>query len=236
MSSLDFGEEQLTQPPPSVAEPQEYNAFDIIAQLQQISCSISEILPGRDGEPVTIYLGGVAAAVLNNFTHRSFHGIRVFAATPLEKSLIARAVDSLELDNELRIQLASSTLQAQIDEVPHIMQRLAADAASIEPIYSDPALKVIIPRWEIPYIIKVHELAFDDHNDSALSLASHFLDHYLLTIMTGPSQNQILESSIQGHFRAFYPQEKRHVPRSIFDKVNRRCKEHFGVELILFEG
>jgi hypothetical protein len=234
--SFDFGEEQLTQPSLDVSEPQGYNAADLLDLLNQLSCRISEILPGRDSEPVTLYLGGDAAAVLNNFTHRSYDGIHVFTATPLETRLIARVVDSLELDNGLRIQLADTNLQDAMDAVPQIMQRLTTDAARIEPIYSCPALTVIIPRWEIPYTIKMHELAFDGHDDSALRWASRFLVYYLFTTKTGPSLDPILESSIQEHIQAFYPQEKGYVPRSTLDKVNCKCKEHFYVEPIRFEG
>jgi hypothetical protein len=236
---IDFGEEQLTQPPQSVTDPLPlgYNAFNLQGQLQHISCAIREILSDRDGEPVTIYLGGAAAAVLGNLTHQSPHGISMFAATMRDKSLITRALETLEPENELRAQLSNSALQARMDEIPHVMQRLATDAATISPCYTDSTLRVVIPRWEVVYAIQMHELAFNCHSDRALDLASYFLDYYLLTTTgtTGPPQNLILESSVQEHIRAYYPDEKRYVPRSIFDKVNQRCKESFGAEPILFE-
>lgn len=236
MSFSDFGEEQSTQPSLAMFGHQAYDASDLLEQLHELSCCISEIRPHRNDEPVTIYLGGDAAAVLNNFTHQSVDGMRVFAANPLEVGLIAQVVESLELNNELRIQLANKTLQNTMDAVPKIMQRITADAASIEPIFSSSALKAIIPRWEIPYSIKMHELAFHGHDDSTLSWASKFLVDYLLATTMGPSIDHILESSIQEHIQASYPQDKRYVPRSTLDKVNRRCKECFDVEPILFEG
>lgn len=216
--------------------PHAYDASDLLEQLHELSCCISEILPGRDDQPVTIYLGGDAAAFLNNFTHQTVDGMRVFAATPLDAGLIAQVVESLEVDNDLRIQLADKTLQDTMYAVPDIMQRMTADAASVKPIYSSSALEAIVPRWKIPYSIKMHEIAFDGHDDSTLRWASQFLVEYLLATTMGPSVDHILESSIQEHIQAFYPQGKRYVPRSTLDKVNRRCKECFDVEPILFEG
>lgn len=123
-----------------------------------------------------------------------------------------------------------------MDAVPQIVQRLVVDAASIEPIYSSPSLKVIVPCWEIPYAMKMHELAFDNHEDRALRWLPQFLLCYLLATTTGPSQGYILESSVQGHVQAVHPEEKRLIHRSAFDKVNREYKEHFDTEPILFEG
>lgn len=124
-----------------------------------------------------------------------------------------------------------------MDALPQIVQRLVADAASIEPIYSCPVLKVVIPRWEIPYAIKMHEFAFENHGDLALREVTQFLHCYLLAIATGPLHLcDIPESSVQEHVRASHPEETRYVPRSIFDKVNRKCKERFNAEPIVFEG
>lgn len=234
--SFDFGEEQLTQPSLDISEPQGHTSLQLFALLRNLSCGISELSPSSDGKPLTIYLGGDAVAVFNNLTYRSVDGLRIFVETQPEASLIARIVDSPQVDNEVRIQLAARTLQAALDAVPLVKQTLVADAASIEPIYSCPALKVIIPRWEMPYAIKIHELASVGHDDSSLRWASQFLVFYLHTTMTGALLGHILESSVQEHIHSFFPQEKGPVHRMILDKVNRQCKEHFDIEPILFEG
>lgn len=192
----DFGEEQLTQPSLDIFEPQGYNLSHLFALFHRLSCSISDLLPSGD-EPLTICLGGDAAAVFNNFTYRSVDGLRMFVATQSEADLIARLVESSQVDSELRVQLAARTLQAAMDALPPVKQRLVADASSIEPIYSCPALRVIIPRWEIPYAINIHELAFGGRDDSALRWASQFLVFYLYTTTAGePSLGHILESSV----------------------------------------
>lgn len=223
-----------------MSEEQGYNVFDLLELIYELSWRIKEILPDHDSSPVTLLLGGDAAAVFNGVRSRSANGLCVFAASPPEISLIARVADSLEAGNDLRIQLTDRALQAELNAVPQIMRRLVTDAASVDPIYHDPYLKVIVPRWEIPYAITMHELAFDNHEDEdedrTLQRVASFLVFYLLATTSGALHVYILESSVQAHVRALYPEEKRFVPRSTFDKVNRRCRERFNRESILFEG
>lgn len=235
MSSLDFGQEQLTQPPLDMSETQGLNEFNLLELMYELSQEIGEIRPASN-QPVTIYLGGDAAAVFNGVRNRSVDGLRVFAATPLEASIIARVASSLDAENELRIFLTDRSLQDEMDAVPRFVQTLTADAASIEPLYSCPVLEVIIPRWEVPYATKMYELAFENPGDRALRWTTHFLLCYLFSTPAGPSQGYVLESLVQDHVRAVHPQETRYVPRSTFDQVNRKCKESSGTEPILFEG
>lgn len=209
----------------------------LLGLLYELNCRIGEMHPVGNSGPITIYVGGDAAGIFNGARHRSVNGLCVFAATPPESSLLSQVASSIEAgDSELKIHLSDTSLQDAMDAEPQIVQRLIADAASIEPIYSSPNLKVIIPRWEIPYAIKMHELAFDNHEDRALRWLPQFLLCYLLATTTGPEHGYILESSVQGHVRALHPEEKRLVHRSTFDKVNRKYKECFNIEPILFEG
>lgn len=235
MSSPDFGQEQLTQPPLDVSETQGLNASNILELMYELGRRIGQIRLASS-QPVTIYLGGDAAAVFSGARHGSADGLRAFAATPQEASLIALVASSLEAENELKIFLTDTSLQDEMDAVPRFVQTLIADAASIEPIYSCPVLKVIIPRWEVPYATKMYELAFENPGDRALRWTTHFLLCYLFSTTAGPSQGYILESLVQDHVRALHPEETRYVLRSIFDKVNRKCKESSNTEPILFEG
>lgn len=235
MSSPDFGQEQLTQPPLDMFETQGLNASNILELMYELGRRIGQIRLASS-RPVTIYLGGDAAAVFSGARPQSAGGLRVFAATPQEASLIALVASSLGAENELRIFLADTSLQDEMDEVPRFVQALIADAASIEPIYSCPVLEVIIPRWEIPYATKMYELAFENPGDRAMRWTTHFLLCYLFSTTAGPSQGYILESLVQDHVRALHPEETRYVPRATFDKVNRKCKESSGTEPILFEG
>ncbi|KAI7773497.1 hypothetical protein LA080_010555 [Diaporthe eres] len=219
----DYGEEQLTQPSSDgdMSEPQGLTMHHLLGLIG----------------PITIYLGGDAAGVFNVARYRSVNGLCVFAATTPESSLISQVASSIEAGySELKMHLSDRNLQNAMDAVPQIVQRLVVDAASIGPIYSSPNLKVIVPRWEIPYAMKMHELAFDNQEDRALRWLPQFLLCYLLATTTGPSQGYILESSVQGHVRAVHPEEKRLIHRSAFDKVNREYKERFNIEPILFEG
>lgn len=235
MSSLDFGQEQLTQPSLDMSETQGLDASNILELMHELGRKIGQIRLASS-PPITVYLGGDAAAVFSGARPRSAGGLRVFAATPQEASIIALVASSLEAENELRISLTNTTLQDEMDEVPRFVQALIADAATIEPIYSCPVLEVIIPRWEIPYAAKMYELAFENPGDRALRWTAHFLLCYLFSTTAGPSQGYILESLVQDHVRASHPEETRYVPRSIFDQVNRKCKESSGTEPILFEG
>ncbi|KAG6360750.1 hypothetical protein INS49_011816 [Diaporthe citri] len=233
----DYGEEQLTQPSldGDMSEPQGLTMHHLLGLMYELDYRIGEIRPAGNNGPITIYLGGDAAGVFNGARNRSANGLCVFAATPPESSLISQVASSIEAGSELKMHLSDQNLQDAMDEVPQIVQRLVVDAASIEPIYSSPNIKVIVPRWEIPYAIKMHELAFDNHEDRALRWLPQFLLCYLLATTTGPSQGYLLESSVQGHVRALHLEEKRLIHRSTFDKVNRKYKERFNIEPILFE-
>lgn len=233
----DYGEEQLTQPSSDdISEPQGLTMHHILGLMYELSCRIGEIRPPGNSEPITIYIGGDAAGVFNGARHQSANGLCVFAATPPEASLISQVASSIEAGHsELKIHLADKSLQDGMDAVPQIVRRLVADAASIEPVYSSPNLKAIVPRWEIPYAMKMHELAFDDE-DRALRWLPQFLLCYLLATTAGPERGYILESSVQGHVRALHPEERRLIHRSAFDKANRKYKECFNIEPILFEG
>lgn len=234
---MDFGEEQLTQPHmDDISGPEGLTRLELLELMHELGWRIGEIRPARY-PPITVFLGGDAAAVFNGTRHRSANGLCVFATDPLETILISRVASSLEADNELRIYLTERTLQDRMDAEPQIVQKLVADAASIEPIYSCPVLKVVVPRWEIPYAIKMHQLAFGNNGDRELRGLTQFLLYYLLATATEPSQLYYLrESSVQEHVRALHPEETRYVPRSVFDKVNRECKERLKTEPILFEG
>lgn len=238
MSFIDFGEEQLTQPPLDMPEPQDLNRITLMALIHELSWSIGEVGFATNGRPITIYIGGDAAAVFTGVKHRSAMGLCIFAANPTDLHTISLVKRSSEISNTLAQHLADSKLQDWMDAVPQIAQRLVADAASIEPIYSCPNLKVIIPRWEIPYAIKIHELALDSYDSRPLKLIPKFLRWYLLATTPEPLRDYILESSVQGHVRAVHPEATTYAPvsRSVFDKVNRRCRNRFNFEPILFEG
>lgn len=220
-----------------MSEPQRLTMHHILGLMYELSYRIGEMRPAGNNRPITIYLGGDAAGVFNGARHRSVNGLCVFAATPPESILISQVASSIEVGgSELRIHLSDRSLQDGMDAMPQIVQRLVVDAASIEPVYSSPNLKAIIPRWEIPYAVKMHELAFDNHEDRALRWLPQFLLCYLLASTTDPSQGYIMESSVQGHVLAVHPEETRLIHRSVFDKVNRKYKERFNIEPILFEG
>lgn len=238
MSFPDFGEEQLTQPPWGDADlsggAHEYCLARILELIHQLGQVVGATCPATNDEPVTLYLGGGAAAVLSGAREKSDSGLCVFAATPRETNLISRIAVGLEPESDLRVQLTDRTLQTWMEASPQVMQRLVQDAASIQPIHSTPDLEIIIPRWEIPYAIKMHELAFDNDN-RALRWVPLFLVCYLLAATIGPREGHVLESSVQEYVRSLFPHAGR-VPRSIFDKVNRRCRKRLGNEPILFEG
>lgn len=237
MSLPDFGEEQLTQPHWDLSEPREYCLAHILELIHELSRAVGAICPATNHGPLTLYLGGGAAAVLSGAREHSKNGLCLFAATPRETNLISRIAVSLEPESDLRLQLTDRTLQDLMAASPQVVQRLVQDAASIEPIHSTPDLQIIIPRWEIPYAIKMHELAFDN-DGRALRWVPLFLVCYLLATTTGPREGHVLESAVQEHVRSLFPHAdtSRRVPRSIFDKVNRRCRKRLGIEPILFEG
>lgn len=234
MSFLDFGEELLTQPSWGMSQPQGKNASELLNFFDGLSWRIAAILD-RD-ITVTIYLGGGAAAVFNGACPRA-NDITFFVATPYETGLLAEVGDSLVQDDEFRSVLSDRTLQDGLDAVPRIKRVLVDDAGDTEPVYfRRGVLKVVVPRWEIPYAIKLHESAFSDQQDRALAWMPSFMVCYLQAYTASPTASRILESSVQADVRALYPEERRFVPRSILDKVNRICKEELGMEPICFEG
>lgn len=238
MSFPDFGQEQLTQPPwghDDLSGPRGYCLAHILELMHELSRVVGATCPATNDGPVTLYLGGGAAAVLSGAREQSDYGLCLFAATPRETNLISRIAVSLEPESTLRVQLTDTSLQHCMEASPQVMQRLVQDAASIQPIHSTPDLQIIIPRWEIPYAIKMHELAFDNDN-RALGWVPLFLFCYLLATTTGLREGHVLESSVQEHVRSLFPHNPGPVPRSILDRVNRRCRKRLGIEPILFEG
>ncbi|KAL1855377.1 hypothetical protein Daus18300_011095 [Diaporthe australafricana] len=201
MSFIDFGEELLTQPSLGMSH---RNASQLLNFFDSLSWRIAAI----SDRIVTIYLGGGAAAVLNGACPRA-NSMTFFVATTFETWLVAEAGDNLVQDDEFRSVFSDRTLQDQVDAMPQIKQILVDDARDIEPVYyRRGVLKVVVPRWEIPYAVKLHELAFDEQQDRVLGWMPSLMVCYLQAYTESPTTGCILESSVQDDVRDLYPEEK----------------------------